>query len=167
MSVSSNISARGSSVTFNCYALGGPDNTHVWMKNGMIIGNESTLVVTDIDASSGGTYTCLVSNAAGSGSASTTLYVTPYIVTPLEEQTLTANGSNVNINCNAAGFPSPIVNWVDITNVEVSSTSLLQFSPVVFGDEGVYRCVASAQFSSTIFNVTDETILVGTFCVLL
>ena len=167
VSVSSNISARGSSVTFNCFALGGPDNTHVWMRNGMIIGNESTLLVTDIDASSGGSYTCLVSNAAGSDSASTTLYVAPYIVTPLEEQTLTTNESNVNINCDATGFPTPNVQWVDMMNREVSNSALLQFSPVVFGDEGVYRCVASVQFSSMIVNATDETILVGTFCVLL
>ena len=161
MSVSSNISARGSSVTFNCYALGGPDNTYVWMKNEMIIGNESTLVVTDIDASSGGTYTCLVSNAAGNDSASTTLYVAPYIVTPLEEQTLTANGSNVNLNCDAAGFPSPTVNWVDTMDVEVSTTSFLQFSPALFGDEGDYRCVASANISHMTFTATNTTTLIG------
>ena len=77
--------------------------------NRNIVANDSTLEVMDIDASSGGVYTCIVSNAAGSDSASTTLYVAPYIVTPLEEQTLTTNGSNVNISCDADGFPSPTV----------------------------------------------------------
>ena len=84
--------------------------------NGNIIGNDSMLEVMDIDASSGGVYTCIVSNAAGSDSASTTLYVAPYIVTPLEEQTLTTNGSNVSISCDADGFPNPSVSWVDMTN---------------------------------------------------
>ena len=161
MTVSRNISTRGSSVTFDCSALGGPDNTYLWMMNGDTLGNESTLIVMDIDASSGGNYTCTVSNAAGNDSASITLYVAPYIVTPLDEQSLTASGSNVNINCDAAGFPSPIVNWVDMTNMEVSNTSLLEFSPVMFGDEGLYRCVATTEINGLNFTATDETIVVG------
>ena len=118
------------------------------------------LEVMDIDASSGGDYTCTVSNAAGNDSASTTLYVAPYIVTPLEEQTLTTSGSNVNISCDADGFPTPTVRLVD-NNAEVVNTSLLEFSPVMFGDEGFYHCVASAEINGTSFTATDITILVG------
>ena len=161
MSVSHDISNFGSNVTFSCSAMGGPDITYYWMKNGRIIENESILVIADVDASSGGSYTCLVSNAAGNDSASTTLYVAPYIVTPLEEQTLTANGSNVNISCDAAGFPSPTVTWVNMTNVEISNTSLLQFSPVMFGDEGVYRCEATAQINGMVFIASNQTTLIG------
>ena len=161
MSVSNNFSTIGGNVSFICSAMGGPDNTFIWMKNNDIVGNVSTFNVTEVDASSGGSYTCSVSNAAGNDSASTTLYVAPYIVTPLEEQTLTTNGSNVNISCDAAGFPSPIVNWVDMTNKEVSNTSLLQFSPVIFGDEGVYSCVATAIVDGMVFTTTNETTLVG------
>ena len=163
ISVSSNISTIGGEVIYNCSSMGGPDNDYAWMKNGENIGNESTLLVTDIDASSGGSYTCLVSNAAGNDSASTTLYVTPYIVTPLEEQTLTTNGSNVNINCDADGFPNPTVNWVDMTSMEVSDRSLLQFSPVLFGDEGLYRCEATAEINSLTFSASNETTVVGRF----
>ena len=161
VTLSSDISTIGSSVSLFCSALGGPNNTFVWMKNEMIIGNGTTLVVTDIDAFSGGNYTCLVSNAAGNDSASTTLYVAPYIVTPLEEQTLTANGSNVDIICDTAGFPSPTVNWVDMRNVEVSDISLLQFSPGVFGDEGLYRCIATAEINEMIFTASTNTTVVG------
>ena len=148
-------------ITFICSALGGLNNTFQWKMNGNIIGNDSMLEVMDIDASSGGIYTCIVSNAAGSDSASTTLYVAPYIVTPLEEQTLTTNGSNVSISCDADGFPSPTVSWVDMTNAEVVSSSLLEFSPVMFGDEGLYRCVATAEINRMNFSTTDETILIG------
>ena len=152
------------SVSFNCSALGGSNNTYVWIKNEMIVGNEDTLDVTNIDASSGGTYTCLVSNAAGNDSASTTLYVAPYIVTPLEEQTLTTNGSSVNISCDADGFPSPTVNWVDMMNFEVSNKSLLHLNPVMFGDEGLYRCVATADIDGMTFTAINETTLVGMCC---
>ena len=144
-----------------CNALGGPDNYFQWEVNRNIIGNGSMLEVMDIDASSGGVYTCTVSNTAGNDSASTTLYVAPYIVTPLEEQTLTTNRSNVNISCDTDGFPSPTVSWVDMTNTEVVNMSLLEFNPVMFGDEGLYRCVATTEINGMNFTTTDDTILVG------
>ena len=153
--------SQGDNIALICTAFGGPDNTFQWEMNGNIIGNDSMLEVMDIDASSGGNYICTVSNAAGSGSASTIFYVAAYIVTPLEEQILTANGSNVNISCDADGFPSPTVSWVDMTNAEVVNMSLLEFNPVMFGDEGLYHCVATAEINGMCFNATGDTILVG------
>ena len=152
---------RGNSIAIICSTLGGPSNTFQWEMNGNITGNDSMLEVMDIDATSGGSYTCTVSNAAGSGSASTTLYIGPYIVTPLEEQIFTTNGSNVNISCDADGFPSPTVSWVDMTNAEVVNMSLLEFSPVMFGDEELYRCVATAEINGMSFTVIDDIIIVG------
>ena len=158
-----NIAYFGDDVTLMCSSDGGPDNNYEWSKGGVVLSGETSanLTLNFITASSGGDYTCSVSNAAGNDSASTTLYVAPYIVTPLEEQTLTTNGSNVNINCDAAGFPNPTVNWVNLTDMRLFDTSLLQFSPVMFGDEGVYRCEATAQIAGTDFNVTNATILAG------
>ena len=168
VTVSSPVSTRESNVTFECFGRGSSESENIyqwWMdgNNNMILGNESTLLVVDIDASSGGNYTCKVRNAGAfeTGSASTTLYVAPYILTPLEEHILNANGSNMNINCDAAGFPSPTVNWVDSANIAVSNTSLLEFSPVVFGDEGLYRCVANTEINGIIFTATDKTTFVG------
>ena len=148
-------------MTLSCTAMGGPDNSFHWEMNGTIIGNDSAVNLVAIDASQGGDYTCIVSNAAGSDSASTTLYVSPYLITSLEEQILTVNGSNTNITCNAAGFPTPIVTWVDILDIEVSNTSQLQFMPVLFGDEGAYYCIASTEINGTKFSTRNETTLVG------
>ena len=155
------ISSVNDTVYLMCVSEGGPNNAFQWTLEGMIIGNESTLSVSDIDASSGGNYTCTVSNAAGNDSDFVTLYVQPYIVTPLEEQTLTSSESELNISCDAAGFPAPTVNWVDMSDVVVSNDSQLVFNPVMFGDEGLYRCVATAEINGMTFNASDETILVG------
>lgn len=144
-----------------CTAMGGPDNSFHWEMNGTTIGNDSVVNLVAIDASQGGDYTCIVSNAAGSDSASTTLYVAPYIITSLKEPILTMNGSNVNITCNATGFPTPTVTWVDMLDIEVSSTSQLQFMPVLFGDEGAYYCVASTEINGTRFSTRNETTLTG------
>ena len=83
VSLLSNVSSQGSNITFMCNALGGPNNTFQWEMNGNIIGNSSILEVMDIDTSSGGIYTCTVSNAAGNDSVSTF----PYNVTLLEPTT--------------------------------------------------------------------------------
>ena len=145
--------------------MGGPGNSFRWEINGTVVVNDSTLTFVNIDASYGGNYTCVVSNAAGDDSVSTTLYVTPYIVTPLEEDISVVNGSKVNVNCDAAGFPTPTVNWVSMLEFAVSSTMLLQFSPVMFGDEGVYHCVAFSEINGTNYTTTDQTSLNGNNCI--
>lgn len=141
--------------------MGGPGNSFQWERNGIVVANDSTLTFVDVDASYGGNYTCVVSNAAGDDSASATLYVTPYIVTPLEEDILVVNGSRINVSCDAEGFPTPTVNWVGMLDVEVSSTMILQFSPVLFGDEGVYRCIAISKINENNYTTTDEISLNG------
>ena len=61
----------------------------------------------------------MISNAAGAEYASASLYVKPYIDTSLDRETLAVNGSNLNISCNAVGFPIPVVVWVDMQGIEV------------------------------------------------
>ena len=91
----------------------------------------------------------------------------PYIVNPLNEQILASNGSTTNVSCDADGFPIPYVRWVDSFGVEVSNTSLLQFSPVSFGDEGSYHCVASFEINEMNFTAKNSTTLIGKFVYLL
>ena len=49
---------------------------------------------------------------------------------------------NLTLTCEAEGFPSPAVHWEDSEGMPVSSSALLELAPVMFGDEGVYYCVA-------------------------
>lgn len=156
------ISSLGDTVRLTCTAMGGPNNTFQWVKNGITAGNDSVLDLMTVNASYGGDYSCIVSNAAGADSASTTLYVAPYIITPLQKEILArVDGSGININCPATGFPAPTVNWVDMLDVEVSSTSLLLLNPLAFGDEGLYRCIASADINGTNFTAVDETTVIS------
>ena len=162
VSVSDMIPTRRSNVTFNCSAMGGPEISFTWMKDEEIIGNESTLSVSDIDASSGGNYTCTVSNAAGNDSDSITLYVQPYIVTPLEDVTLTSNGMVVNLTCSVDGFPTPSIVWIRNSTDEIlANDSMLIIPEIMFGQEGVYRCVSTITVNGNDFAVTDSTTLVG------
>ena len=165
--VSFNIASLNEAVCLMCNGSGGPNNTYEWMKDGKILDGEvdNALALNIINSSSGGVYTCIVRNAAGSGSDNMTLYVAPYIMNPLEEQVFRMNGSTLSILCDTDGFPSPDVIWarihMNMTGTVASNRSLLEMNPVVFGNEGLYRCTASVEIGEMLHMASDETTLIG------
>ena len=129
-----------------------PDDSfsgYQWLKNGYPISsqNTSTLNVTVNNATAdGGTYTCVVTNAAGNGRASATVYVTPIIITQPSDVQAVVNG-NVTLMCEAEAFPPPQYTWEYIggnlagrSNVIGINSNRLDFNGVMFGDEGSYIC---------------------------
>ena len=161
------IADLGGTVTFNCSAQGGPNNTYQWQNDGSDLMNETdtTLIISNITAMNGGNYTCVVSNAAGNDSATAVLYVEPIIVTQPTD-ILTRNGTVVSFTCAAESFPDPVVyQWEKYNETtgsfdRVRDGPVLEFTPAVLGDEGSYRCVASLQGTSR--NATsDQAVLTG------
>ena len=132
-----------------------------WTLNGSILTNanitstsmQSTLTINNISASNGGEYTCTVSNLAGNASSSSTLYVSPYIVTnPVQILTAT-NGTTMRVvECEAAAFPFPTYTWTKLTGpgspmviVDESNSGIVVFSPeIMFNDYGTYVCTVSS-----------------------
>ena len=107
------------------------------------------LTLTDVDALTGGIYTCVVTNAAGNDSDGTFIFIAPYfVIEPIGEKT--ANGSSVTLQCVAEAFPSPSYQWARTNGgairegIETMENSLL-FNPVLFGDEGDYHCNATSR----------------------
>ena len=151
------ISDPGDTITFNCSSQGGPGNSYHWQRNGTDLPTETsdTLTIVNVNVSVGGDYSCVVSNDAGGDSATTTLYVAPVMVTqPMSIGT--ANGTVVCLTCRAEGFPSPAYTWtkdgvdqsaIPVPTTDGDGTSILKFSPVEFGDEGTYQCVAHSVIS--------------------
>ncbi len=163
----SSIAIRNYNVTFTCDAQGGPGNMFQWQRNGANLDEktQSTLQLNSVDASDGGEYTCVVSNAAGNDSAVLTLYIQPYIVTDPQPQILAANNQLVSFTCEAMAFPDPNYRWIKDEDLEFErSGQNLTFSPVMFGDEGTYRCVARISLSMENFTaVSQPGFLIGTF----
>ena len=171
VSPSTQTTNNGSTVSIECLAEGGPDNMFQWIAGGdtLTTGNDvsisdgSQLSVLSINvnaAEDGGEYRCVVSNAAGNDSDNATLNVRPVIIVQPIETLLTSNGSSEQLMCIADAFPSPEYRWekiIDDSIVVVSDTNTLYFSPVMFGDEGAYQCVAMSlgvevnSTSSTVF----------------
>ena len=156
----------GGTVTFNCSAQGGLNNTYQWQNDGRDLMNETdtTLIISNITAMNGGNYTCVVSNTAGNDSATAVLHVEPIIVTQPTD-ILTRNGTVVSFTCAAESFPAPEYTWEEYNEESssfdtVSDGSVLEFTPAVFGDEGSYRCVASLPGTSR--NATsNQAVLTG------
>ena len=68
------------------------------------------LTLANVNASTGGMYTCVVTNAAGNNSDSTFLFISPYFITERVDEE-TTNGSLVTLQCVAEAFPSPDYLW--------------------------------------------------------
>ena len=140
---------EGTTATLVCTSFGGPNNTYQWQGNGTNLGgqNSDTLALPNVSASTGGIYTCIVSNIAGSDSINTSVFVAPYFVNqPLDQQV--SVGSPLLIICDVEAFPNPDYLWerVDgrsIRNGIATDGRILNISTVNFGDEGEYYCKSS------------------------
>ena len=101
-----------------------------------------------MQAVNGSIYTCVVSNAAGSDSSSTFVYISPHFVTQPMSMSVD-NGTSIGLLCEVEAFPNPSIQWwrVDgepIRDGIVTDTQILFIDPVLFGDEGEYYCNASS-----------------------
>lgn len=149
----------GGTIKFTCSTQGSPNNTYQWQKDGDLIEETSaTLTISNITAVNGGNYTCVVSNAAGTGSAAAILYVEPIIITQPND-IHTTNGTVVNFTCEAESFPDPVYQWEKYSETtptlqRISSGPVLQFTPAVYED-----CVAS--LPGTDRNVTSKKVVLA------
>ena len=158
---------RNDTAVIMCASLGNLDNTWQWLVNDSVIPEQTTetLTLTDVDASTGGIYTCVVTNAAGNDSASTFLFIAPYfIIEPVDAET--QNGSLVTLLCVAEAFPSPSYQWARTDGLLVRDELItvrdtLTFNPVRLVMKGDYFCSATSR--QEVANSMDAT-LAGSTC---
>ena len=128
----------------------------------------SSLTLSEVNYLDGGVYTCTATNEAGSNDTISTLYVRPIVTPPL---VLTSNvSSEVTLTCRVQDNPPATFMWGKMNSGGGYETVLdesernLTFSPVVFGNEGSYRCVVNtAQFGEQIS--TSIALITGKKCV--
>jgi hypothetical protein len=141
---------QGDTAVLECITVGGPNNTHQWQANGTNLDGEALPILRlfNITTDSGGEYTCVVSNPAGSHKASTFLFVYPYFLShPGDVQV--SLGSMIFLTCDAVGFPSPDYLWTRadgrIIRSDVSDGRVLNITDAQFEDGGGYSCHASGR----------------------
>ena len=138
---------RGNNITLNCVARGGPDIFYQWQVNSTNISMETstTLMLSNVNAYTGGEYSCVVSNSAGNNSDSTFVFISSYfIIQPNDRGGI--NGSTLTLICEAEAFPAPQYRWARVDGVTIRdavlgvNSTMLSFNPLIFGDEGNYFC---------------------------
>ena len=158
---------RGDNVTFNCSGSGGPDNSYRWQINDTFFSAKSSLLhLILVDATSGGKYTCLVTNRVGNSNTSVTLYIEPYFTTYPARHLEVELSDTVTLTCDAEGFPTPEIKWIKVTgNINNGSTisvaGILKFQSITAEDDGTYICQATAQNSRLRTAIAPASKLIG------
>ena len=145
-------------------AQGGPGNFIQWQSAGVDLQGENsqslTLRLPNITVSDG--YTCVVTNSAGSSSASVDVNIRPRF-TSVSEDLQQRSGDPVTLTCEAESFPEATYVWrrVDGEVEDLSTSSNLGFASIRFGDEGGYICIATSagvEIQSDVVTLTSELI---------
>ena len=156
---------QGRNATLNCNNEGGPNNVIIWEVEGdRLPFTNSHQISVFVNVSSGGNYTCIVSNAAGVESYSTMFYVYPLIVRNPDPFVTITNGTNAGFRCDAESFPDPIYEWIRLNGltvrdevIETNRRNVLGFNPALFGDEGMYICRAFIVVDGIVYDVNSTS----------
>ncbi|MDP2136850.1 MAG: MBG domain-containing protein [Candidatus Didemnitutus sp.] len=165
----------GANVTFNVTATGTAPLLYQWRKNGTpISGNSSastaSLSLTSVTTADTASYTCVVSNAAGSNvsnAASLTVNLAPPAITTQPVGQITAVGGQASFTVAASGTAPFTYQWrrggLALANnavVSGANTATLTLTGVTHADTGSYDVVVSnpagsATSNTVAFAVTD------------
>ncbi len=153
----------GQSVSFSVAAGGTGPLAYVWRRNGVALADgggisgsaTATLTLTNVAPGAAGTYSVVVSNAAGtatSNGASLTVsdpVIAPAFVTQPASRTVT-EGTSVSFVVSATGQPAPTYQWrkdgvvlMNGGNVSGATTATLTIANASAANAGVYTAVAS------------------------
>ncbi|XP_063792751.1 hemicentin-2 [Pseudophryne corroboree] len=170
-------------VTLECKPEGTPPPQILWLKDGKplelssvpnirLSQDGSSLLLTSVQASDSGRYTCLARNIAGEDAK---VFMLNVLVPPLFEsganvsETLSSvPGSQVNLDCHASSSLPVQLTWLKDGNhlttsrfLRISSGGrILRISHVQASDAGIYTCVVSSPAGSAekTFTLLVETL---------
>ncbi|XP_072165913.1 contactin-3-like [Diadema setosum] len=164
---------EGDITRFQCRAAATPTPVISWLFGGQslstdfkyeVLGN-GDLRINNVEESQEGTYTCSAENTLGTKTASAyfTVYVPPqFIIHPIDITIFL--GSEVRLDCQASGDPTPTIQWqkdgsplVLENNIELLSNSSVVISDLRETNTGEYTCLASNQAGSKLVSATVST----------
>jgi formylglycine-generating enzyme required for sulfatase activity len=144
---------QGANASFSVTATGTTPFTYQWKKDGSAVGGatSATYAISSVQGSQAGSYTCVVTNVAGSATSSAavlTVNVPPTVVTPPVNASVNA-GSGASFSVTAAGSTPATYQWkkngVAIAGATATTMSL---SAVGIVEEGIYSCVITNAYGT-------------------
>uniref|UniRef100_A0A8C9SLU5 Neural cell adhesion molecule L1 n=1 Tax=Scleropages formosus TaxID=113540 RepID=A0A8C9SLU5_SCLFO len=152
---------KGEDLQLECMAEGFPTPVVTWTKSGENLPNHSSienfrkrLVIPKINKDNEGIYVCKAENSAGETTHEfhVTVEEPPHWLVKPESQ-LKSSGSDVHLQCSAAGNPQPEITWM-------MNGHLLKDAPE-FGGHAVYQCQASNRHGTLLVNVNVMVLDLG------
>ncbi|MCJ8733445.1 hypothetical protein PDJAM_G00223520 [Pangasius djambal] len=151
------------SLALECVVSGNPSPVVKWLKDGQELPLaprlrllHSNLVLTDVQISDGGNYTCFVQveeGAVASANYIVDVLGPPIVMRGLSDQTV-KSGSFVQFSCATSGNPVPNITWLfnsspvlSSPRLQISNSTLRIFS-VTAQDQGMYQCVLDNRIGS-------------------
>lgn len=155
----------GANVTFTVAASGTAPLSYQWRRNGANLSGAAspTLSLTSVTTNQSGSYTCLVTNNAGSAtSTAATLTVNPVlaptITTQPSSQTVTM-GANVSFTVAASGTAPLSYQWrLNGANVSGATSATLSLTGVTTNQAGSYTCVVTNTAGSATSGAASLTV---------
>ncbi len=147
----------GDTATFSVTATGTDPLSYQWKKDGANVNGATgaTLILGNVQPSNAGSYSVVVSNAAGSvTSAAATLTVNSApAITAQPQPVATTVGSNATFSVNATGTPTPTYQWrKNGADLAGATAATLTLSSVQFDDAATYSVVVTNSLGSVTSN---------------
>lgn len=153
----------GAAASMSVVASGTAPLAYQWYLDGSTISgaNAATYTLPSASTRDAGSYTCVISNSAGSvtsSAASLTVNTSPTITTQPTTQTVIA-GSAVTLSVNATGNPAVSYQWrKDGVNLNGATSNTLSLPSVTSANAGSYTCVITNSIGSVTTNVATLTV---------
>eukprot|EP00057_Strongylocentrotus_purpuratus_P018452 XP_011672926.1 PREDICTED: neuronal cell adhesion molecule-like [Strongylocentrotus purpuratus] len=176
----SEVANRTQSFKLKCIAFGYPTPVITWKRGeeqlqsgGRVSIEESgqALVISAVENSDEGTYTCVASNTGGDDEFSTVVTVesAPYFLAPPSDKTK-GPGESVDIECRSEGVPPPTVEWLvngqtwaDFeSNIDTERWTVVTGDPQLATiaitnlqttDSSVFQCIATNKYKEELTSV--------------
>ncbi len=167
----------GGLAVFSVTATGTAPLSYSWLRNGSPLSNNgrisgattANLAITNLTATDAGSYSIVVTNAAGSvtSSAATLLVIAPPAISSQPSNVTSNVGSSVTLTVVAQGQGSLSYQWLkngspltDGGNVSGSTATILNLTGIANGDAGSYQCIVTNGSGSVTSTAATLTVIV-------
>ncbi len=139
---------QNSAAVLSITATGTPAPTYQWRLNGTNISGATaaSYSIASAQAANAGSYTCVVTNAAGSvtsAAATLTVQIAPAITAQPTSLTVNQNASAV-LSVTATGTPAPTYQWrLNGTNISSATSASYTIASTQAANAGTYTCVVT------------------------
>ncbi|CAI5662093.1 unnamed protein product [Oreochromis niloticus] len=148
--ISSNVVKEGTSVSFTCSAKGQPEPTFKWTKDGRDLDSNANWMISSINASQSGSYTCKAENKHGSKESVVTVMViyAPDVDIEISQESKRSpktiiQGDKVTFTCSVKrSYPKPDSFTWQKDKTHIDSKQITVVENIQPEDSGNYTCSA-------------------------